>query len=77
MKLSVKAFLLQFGSFAVLFLLFRFLIYRYSNIEENLWASLIAFVVATILAPKFKNIKTEHGEKIYVKWFLFKTVREL
>mgnify|MGYP005856736579 CR=1 FL=1 len=76
MNLTVKALLYQLGSFAFFFLIVRFLVFRYSTLE-GIWIPISAFVVATILSPKFKNIKTPQGEKIFVKWFFFKTVREL
>ena len=76
MNLTVKALLYQLGSFAFFFLVARFLVFRYSTLE-GIWIPISAFVVATILSPKFKNIKTPQGEKIFVKWFFFKTVREL
>jgi hypothetical protein len=76
MSLSVKAFLYQLGSFAFFFLIVRFLVFRYTHLE-GFWIPFSAFVIATIISPKFKNIKTADGEKIYYKWFFFKTVKEL
>lgn len=77
MSLTIKAFLYQFASFAFFFLIARFLIFRYTTNIEGIWISIIAFIIATILSPKFKNIKTKEGDKIYVKWFFSKNVREL
>lgn len=38
---------------------------------------LIAFVVATILAPKFQVVKIGNEEKIFMKWIFSNGVREI
>jgi hypothetical protein len=38
---------------------------------------LTAFIVGTILSPKFKTVKTEDGEKLFMKWIFIKDVKEI
>ncbi|ODS82229.1 MAG: hypothetical protein ABS44_18495 [Chryseobacterium sp. SCN 40-13] len=63
MKPQVKAFIFQLTGFAVLFILFRFLIDAYTNLQ-GFWIPVTAFVVSTLLAPKFQAVKTNDGEKL-------------
>jgi hypothetical protein len=44
---------------------------RYTGLTD--FDSLTAFIVGTILSPKFKAVKTEDGEKLFMKWILSKT----
>jgi hypothetical protein len=44
---------------------------RYTGLTDFL--ILTAFIVGTILSPKFKAVKTEDGEKLFMKWILSKT----
>lgn len=75
-KLQVRAFLYQLGCFAILFISFRFLIGNYTNLE-GLWVSMTAFVVGTLLAPKFKAAKTKDGEKLFMSSIFIKGIREI
>ena len=75
-KLQLRAFLYQLTSFAVLFIGFRFLIAHYTAIA-GFWIPLTAFVVGTILAPKFQAVKTKDGEKLFMKWLFIKGIKEV
>ncbi|WP_016989727.1 hypothetical protein [Flavobacterium sp. ACAM 123] len=75
-KLQVRAFLYQLGCFAILFISARYLIERFTGLTD-FWIPLTAFVVGTILSPKFKAVKTEDGEKLYMKWVFAKEVKEI
>ncbi|NGY38061.1 hypothetical protein FQU23_011130 [Flavobacterium sp. XN-5] len=75
-KLQIRAFLYQLGCFAILFVSARYLVERYTGLTD-LWIPLTAFVVGTILSPKFKAIKTQDGEKLYMKWVFTKDVKEI
>jgi hypothetical protein len=35
------------------------------------------FMVALLLAPKFQAVKTNEGEKIFMKWLFIKGVKEV
>ena len=75
-KLQVKAFVFQLLSFATLFILGRYLIEHYTNLT-GLWIPFTAFVVGTLLAPKFQAVKTNAGEKLYIKWMFIKGIKEI
>lgn len=76
MSKSVKSLVLNFICFAVLFLLTKYLLGRYTHLS-GIWKSITAFVISTLIAPQFKAIKTHDGEKIFVKWLFLKGVKEI
>jgi hypothetical protein len=75
-KLQLRAFLYQLVSFAILFISFRFLIFKYTNLT-GLFVPFTAFVVGTILSPKFQAVKTRDGEKLFMSWLFVKGIKEL
>ena len=75
-KLQVRAFLYQLGCFAILFISLQFLIDKYTQLS-GLWIPMTAFVVGTIMAPKFQAVKTKDGEKLFMKWMFVKGVKDL
>jgi len=75
-KLQIRAFIYQLASFAVLFIGFRFLIEKYTHLV-GLWVPFTAFVIGTILAPKFQSVKTKDGEKLFMKWLFVKGIKEV
>ena len=75
-KLQLRAFLYQLGCFAILFISFRFLIFKYTNLT-GLFVPFTAFVVGTILSPKFQAVKTKDGEKLFMKWLFLKGIKEI
>ncbi len=75
-KLQVRAFLYQLGCFAILFISFQFLIDKYTQLS-GLWIPMTAFVVGTIMAPKFQAVKTKDGEKLFMKWMFVKGVKDI
>ena len=75
-KLQLKAFLFQLICFAVLFITFRLLLGLYTPLK-GIWIPLTAFVLATVLAPKFQSVKTKDGEKLFMKWLFIKGIREI
>ncbi|WP_396177227.1 hypothetical protein [Flavobacterium sp.] len=76
MSLKVKAFILQLISFATLFIIVRYLLANYTNLE-GMWISITAFVLGTILAPQFQAVKTKEGDKMFMKWIFMKDVKEI
>ena len=76
MSLKTKAFLYQVLCFAVLFIATRFALEAYSNVT-GLWLPVTAFVIGTLLSPKFRVIETNEGEKMFMKWLFLKGVKEL
>lgn len=75
-KLQLRAFLYQLGSFAVLFILFRYLLAEYSNLA-GLWIPFTAFVIGTLASPKFQAVKTKNGERLFMSWIFVKGVKEI
>ena len=75
-KLQLRAFIFNLLSFVVLFVGFRILVEKYTNLT-GIWISLTAFVIGTILAPKFQVVKTKDGEKLFLKWLFIKGIREI
>ena len=76
MSKKVKAFLYNLICFATLFLLFHFLIGKYTNLT-GLFIPFTAFVVGTLTAPKFQAVQTADGEMIFMRWLLLKGVRKV
>ena len=76
MSLKVKAFILQLISFATLFIIVRYLLASYTNLE-GMWISITAFVIGTIAAPQFQAVKSKDVEKLFMKWIFMKDVKEI
>lgn len=75
-KLQLRAFFFQLLSFGILFVGFRYLIEKYSNLT-GFWIPITAFVVGTLLSPQFQVVKTKDGEKLFMKWIFLKGFRQL
>jgi len=75
-KLQIRAFLYQLGCFAILFILGRFLVATYTALT-GLWIPMTAFIVATLISPKFQAVKTKDGEKLFMKWIFIKGIKEI
>ncbi|MDD2820667.1 MAG: hypothetical protein PHW29_05335 [Flavobacterium sp.] len=75
-KLQVRAFLYQIGCFAILFTSFRYLVQEYTPLT-GFYISLAAFVIGTVLSPKFQAVKTKDGEKLFMKWIFVKGIKEI
>lgn len=75
-KLQLRAFVYQLLCFAILFIGMRYLIDRYSNLT-GLWVPFTAFVVGTLLSPKFQAVKTKDGERLFMKWIFMKGIKVL
>ena len=75
-KKQVQAFVYQLASFTVLFIAARYAIDQYTNLT-GIWIPLTAFVIGTLVAPKFQAVKTKDGEKLYMKWLFIKGFKEI
>lgn len=76
MTLKTKGLLYNFIGFALLFIIVRIVAEMFTNLT-GFWLPLTAFVVATLLAPKFQAVQTSQGEKLFMKWLFFKGVKEV
>lgn len=76
MSLRTKAFIFQLLCFAGAFILFRYLIDEFTNLQ-GFWIPFTAFVVGTLIAPKFQVIRTQDGDKMFMRWLFVKGFREI
>jgi hypothetical protein len=76
MSKKTKAFVYQLICFAILFIPLRFVIDIYTNLQ-GIWISITAFVIATLVAPKFQAVQTNEGEKLFMKWMFVKGFKEI
>ena len=49
---------------------------RYTMLT-GFWIPFTAFVIGTILAPKFQAVKTKDGGKLFMKWIFIKGIKEI
>jgi hypothetical protein len=76
MSPKIKALAFQFASFLAFFLPLRYVVDVYSGLT-GLWVPITAFVITTLIAPKFQAI-TIHGKEIVImKWMFIKGVKKL
>jgi hypothetical protein len=75
-KLQIRAFLYQLGCFAILFVLGRYIVANFTELS-GLWIPMTAFIVATLISPKFQAAKTKDGEKLFMKWIFIKGIKEI
>ena len=76
MSKKVQAFIYNLLCFAILFILFRFLIEEYTALT-GYFIPLTAFVVGTVLAPKFQAAQFGDEEKLFVRWIFMKGVKKI
>lgn len=76
MKLKCKTLFFNFICFAVLFLIARLALGYFLPINR-IFLAVTAAILANVLAPKFGAIQTAKGEKIMVKWFFVKGLKEM
>lgn len=76
MSKKTKAFLYNFIGFAIIFFLVRYLVGTYTHLQ-GFWIPLTAFAVGTLLAPKFQTVRTNEGEKLFMKWIFSKGIKEI
>ena len=75
-KLQVKAFVFQLICFVIFFLSVKYSVLELTDLT-GFKVSLIAFVIGTFLAPKFKATPTKDGEKLFMSWIFSKKVIEI
>jgi hypothetical protein len=75
-KIQTKAFLYQLAAFALFFIPLRLLLGQFTPLT-GYWIPMVAFVIATVFAPKFQAVKTKEGEKLFMKIVFVKGVKEI
>jgi len=76
MSPKIKAILLNFLGFAVLFLVTR-IAFGYLLDIDRLYLALGAAIIASIIAPKFAVVEVDNSNKILMKWIFIKGFREI
>lgn len=76
MNKRTLAFLYNLIGFGIVFIPVRYLVLEQYYIQITLLKPLIAFVIATIIAPKFQAVRTAQGENIYMKWIFMNGVKK-
>lgn len=76
MKFKHKVLIYNFLAFAILFVLFRFILYVTLSVN-SLYLSAIAAIASSVLAPKFAVANIEGVEKIVMKWVFIKGFKVL
>lgn len=76
MSKKTKALLYNLFCFAAIFVAVRFLLVIYTHLT-GFWLPLTAFVIGTLLAPKFQAVNTKDGEKVFMKWLFIKGIKEV
>lgn len=76
MNKKTKSVIYNLLSFAAFFLPLQVAVSYFTNLQ-GIWILTTAFVVGTLLAPKFQAIKTNEGEKLFMKWIFIKGFKEV
>jgi len=76
MSPKIKALVYNFFGFAPIYFLGYFLIGQFTSLTGFTVPAIAAFA-SIILAPKFQVVKTQNGDKLFMKWLFLKGVREI
>ncbi|WP_338378075.1 hypothetical protein [uncultured Flavobacterium sp.] len=76
MSKKTKAFIFNLLGFTFFYIISYFLVMTF-GVLQGLWIAATSFVISTLLAPKFQAVKTNEGEKLFMKWIFFKDLREI
>ncbi|QWX84524.1 hypothetical protein H0I23_02445 [Cellulophaga sp. HaHaR_3_176] len=76
MSLKNKALIFNFLGFAILYILMKWLVMSFVELN-SIVESIISAIVATILAPKFAEVKINGTFKLVLKWIFIKGFKEL
>ena len=76
MSKKTKAFLFNLLGFSFFYIISYFLVMTF-GVLQGLWIAATSFVISTLLAPKFQVVKTNEGEKLFMKWIFVKGLREI
>ncbi|MEE9364681.1 MAG: hypothetical protein V3U92_18935 [Cellulophaga sp.] len=75
MSSKYKVIFFNFIGFALFFLIFKYALTQFIELK-SLYISIIAAIVASIIAPKFGVGKIEGKEKLLMKWVFLKGHKE-
>lgn len=76
MSKKTKAFIFNLLGFSFFYIISYFVVMTF-GVLQGLWIAATSFVISTLLAPKFQVVKTNQGEKLFMKWIFIKELREI
>lgn len=76
MSKKTKAFIYNLLGFSFFYIISYFVVMTF-GVLQGLWIAATSFVISTLLAPKFQAVKTNEGEKLFMKWLFIKGLREI
>jgi hypothetical protein len=76
MSKKVKAFLYNFLGFSIIYIPTYFAVINFTHLQ-GYWIAGTSFMIALLVAPKFQAIRTNEGEKLFMKWLFIKGVKEV
>jgi hypothetical protein len=76
MSKTTKSLIYNILSFAAFFLPLQIAVSYFTSLK-GIWILVVAFVIGTILAPKFQAVRTREGEKLFMKWIFIKGFKEI
>lgn len=76
MKPKTKALIFNFIAFMLIFLVFRLTLGSFLKMN-TIWLGLISAVITSVITPKFAVVKKDGKEKILMKNFFSKDLKEL
>jgi hypothetical protein len=75
-NLKTKSFVYQLVAYMIIYFPLKYLLETQTNLS-GIFIPLTAIVIVTIIGPKFQAVKTNDGEKIFMKWIFLKGFRIL
>ncbi|WP_338409143.1 hypothetical protein [uncultured Flavobacterium sp.] len=76
MSKKTKAFLYNLLGFTLFYVVTYFTVMSF-GVLQGLWIAFASFITSTLLAPKFQVVKSNEGDKLFMKWVFVKGLREI
>ena len=76
MSPKIKALVYNFFGFAPIYFIGYVLVVQFTTLT-GFAIPASAAIAAIILAPKFQMVKTQNGDKVFMKWLFLKGVSEM
>ncbi|MCC1483442.1 hypothetical protein [Winogradskyella immobilis] len=74
MSQNLKANIIYFGSFFVIFICAKLVLTNLFKIESGFITGFIAVVIASVFSPRKQVVQKQSGEEIQFKWIFSKRV---
>jgi hypothetical protein len=76
-KLRIKAFFYQWVCFVAFFIAFRLLLHFILPSIPDDYGNIGAFVLGAFLGPRFKVMKTNQSDTLFMDWILVKGLKKV